>query len=75
MASKRDGKSFQSTWCARYGIKISARDAQTGATVLPNVCSVKHLVEMILQVLEKENELPMFNFSEVHGEQTILRNI
>jgi hypothetical protein len=33
MASKRDGKTFQSSWCACYGIKISARDAQTGAIV------------------------------------------
>ena len=33
MASKRDAKTFQSSWCARYGIKISARDAQTGAIV------------------------------------------
>jgi hypothetical protein len=74
MASKRDGKTFQSSWCARYGIKISARDAQTGAIVSSKCLFCEKFGKDDCSGSLKRKRTANVQFFG-RGEQTILRSI
>jgi hypothetical protein len=48
MAAKSKVKDFQNDWCMKYGIKVSARDFQTGFVISTSVYFVKNLLKTLI---------------------------